>query len=452
MFEEKTDRCIDLISLPRKSFWKLSVPIAAFLIFTTLYSIVDMMWVTSISMDATFAVSASAPALALIATFGDSIGQGTNSIMSRYIGSNDYKSAYNSLVHGILISVIISILTALTVPFADVLFDLLLGSENLSLILEYISPILMFSFAFVFINVFSETLQAEGNSKTPVVIMIASNVLNLILDPVFIYFLNMGVSGAAYASIISQFLGIMMFLFLYLNARTKIPLSLSYFSFKPHIAFEILKVAVPNFIDDGIVFVFAMFANEILFMEIGEMGVILYTISIKIRSLLRSPIKGMSRGLMSVTGHLFGARKIDDLNDMYIYVLKYALALSAVLGLTFFALRDLVYESFSVVGMETSIFYIAVFGIILTMCYPFTNVSSKMLDGFGKSYYSLFYTAVKNFTQIVMIGFLSECLPAGADILVGITLGEIIFSAVYFATLKLMLKRFKKNKDNLAVT
>ena len=107
MSDEEPNRDIDLISLPKKSFWKLSIPISIFLIFETFYSIVDMFWVSTISMEAAFAVGASAQVLLLISTYGDSIGQGTNSIMSRYIGSGDYESSYNSLMHGILVSFII---------------------------------------------------------------------------------------------------------------------------------------------------------------------------------------------------------------------------------------------------------------------------------------------------------------------------------------------------------
>ena len=452
MLEEKANRCIDLISLPKKSFWKLSIPIAVFLIFNTFYSIVDMMWVTSLSMDAAFAVSASAPLLAFIATFGDSIGQGTNSIMSRYIGSKDYNSAYNSLIHGIIVSVIISVLFLLSLPFIEGLFYLMMLDNSSNLIVEYLTPLLLFSFIFIFINVFCETFQVEGNSKTPVAIMIASNILNLILDPIFIYWLHMGVSGAAYASVISQFLGVIAFIYLYLNGRTKVPLSLKYFKFRFHIVVEILKVALPNFIDDGMVFVFAMFINEVLLLEIGSMGIVLYAISIKIRSLLRSPIKGMSRGLMSVTGHLFGAKKIDELNEMYIYVLKYTLIISLFISISFFVLRENIYESFSVYDMETSIFYIGIFGVILTMVYPFTNVSSKMLDGFGKSYYSLFFTILRSILQIILIVVLGDLMPYGTSVLVGITIGEVIFSAIYFITLKLLFRKFKSNKDTLVVT
>ena len=450
--EEQNKRHIDLISLPKKSFWKLSIPISIFLIFETFYSIADMLWVTSFSMDAVFAVGASAPVLLLISTFGDSIGQGTNSIMSRYIGSNDYESSYNSLIHGILVSVIVWIFILLSISLLDDLLFLMNILEDHSYILEYLNPLFICSIVFIFTNVFCETLQAEGNSKTPVIIIVISNILNLILDPIFIFVFKMGLNGVAYASVISSLIGVSAFLYLYLGGKTKVPLSLKYFKFKFHILSEIFKVAIPNFIDDSMSCILAIFINSILIMELGETGLVLYTVSIKIRNLMRSPIKVLGRGLMSVTGHLFGAKKIDELNEMYMYVLKYSLIVSAFISILFFALSNEVYASFSVVGMEASIFYIAIFGIVLIMSYPFSYISIKMLNGFGKSYYALVFNILKMVCEIVMMILLVDILPDGACILVGITLGEIMFSIIYYATLKLMFVRFEKNKDELVVT
>ena len=71
------------------------------------------------------AVGASAPILLLISTFGNSIGQGTNSIMSRYIGSNDYESSYNSLIHGIIVSVITWIFILASISLLDDLLNLM---------------------------------------------------------------------------------------------------------------------------------------------------------------------------------------------------------------------------------------------------------------------------------------------------------------------------------------
>lgn len=196
-----------------------------------------MYWVSQLSMTDAFVVGASAPVLLLISTFGNSIGQGTNSIMSRYIGSEDYESSYNSLIHGILVSIITWILILLSISLLDDLLTLMNIIDYQIYILEYLTPLFIFSIVFIFTNVFCETFQSEGNSKTPVIIIILSNIVNLILDPIFIFVFKMGLMGVAYASVISSLLGVLIFLYLYLNGKTKVPLSLKYFKFKTHIFF-----------------------------------------------------------------------------------------------------------------------------------------------------------------------------------------------------------------------
>lgn len=79
-----------------------------------------------------------------------------------------------------------------------------------------------------------------------------------------------------------------------------------------------------------------MYINLFLIILLGEVGLVLYAVLIKIRNLLRVHIKGLGRGLMSVTGHLYGAKKIDDLNKMYSYALKCSIIISAVISIAFF--------------------------------------------------------------------------------------------------------------------
>ena len=87
---------IDLVSVPKKSFWNLSIPIIIFCVFDAIYGLVDMLWVSQINVEAFFAIGVSIPITTLIFSLGDSLGQGTNSIMSRFIGSGDYESSYNA--------------------------------------------------------------------------------------------------------------------------------------------------------------------------------------------------------------------------------------------------------------------------------------------------------------------------------------------------------------------
>ncbi|WP_458456857.1 MATE family efflux transporter [Methanobrevibacter sp.] len=436
------EKKIDLVSLPKKSFWKLSLPIIAFCLFDAAYSIVDMVWISRISVEAFFALGISIPLVTFIFSFGDSIGQGTNSIMSRFIGSGDYESAYNALVHGVILSHVMWAVTVFCLLFANGILFYLNKADSYILVFDYLVPIVIFAYIFIFINMFSETLQAEGNSTLPSVLIISSNILNLILDPVFIFYLNMGIKGAAYATVISALVPFIIIMLYYLTGKTKVPLSVKYFKFRSYILIEIFKVALPNLLDSGLWFFLASFMNSILITTTGEMGPILYATSNKLKTLLIAPVRGYGRGLMSVTGHLFGAHKFDELNSMFKYTLKVSLITTLIVMVIFIFVRDYVFALFSITRMENTVFWIAVIGTIIMLAIPVSMISSKMLDGLGKSMYSLFFTFLKIIFEIIIVYGLYTVLSDGRCVLIGILISEIVFSIIYYLFLRHLFKNF----------
>ena len=125
---------------------------------------------------------------------------------------------------------------------------------------------------------------------------------------------------------------------MYLSGRTKVPLSLKYFKFRPYILVEIFKVALPNFLDDGLWAFSSSFINSILIATTGDIGPILFSTSNKIKGLLSSPVKGYGRALMSITGHLFGAHEFNEVHDMYKYVLKVSFVTTLIVMIAFIIL------------------------------------------------------------------------------------------------------------------
>ena len=433
---------IDLISQPKSSFWKLSIPIIAFCIFDAIYGIVDMLWVSQISVEALYAIGISMPISSLIFSFGDSIGQGTNSMMSRFIGSGDYESAYNTLIHGIIITNIIWLIVMLCLAFAQgVVYNLKQGDSYI-LIFDYLVPIIIFAYVFMLTNMFSETLQAEGNSHTPTILIIGSNILNIILDPIFIFNFNLGIHGAAIATVLSSMVPFTVFMYLYICGKTKIPLKKKYFKFQSYILVEIFKVTLPNFLDDGIWSFSISFINSILLMTMGDIGPILYSVSLKLRTLLIAPVRGYGRGLMSVTGHLFGAEKFDELEEMFKYVLKIAIYTTLVVMIAFIFLREYAFGLFSITGMENEIFWIAIGGTVIMVLTPISTISAKMLDGFGKSMYSLMFTIIKVIFEVALIVLLANAISNGACVLIGILFSEILSSIIYYLFMRYLFNNF----------
>ena len=438
---------IDLVSHPKKSFFTLCLPIIAFCLFDAIYGIVDLLWVSKINIDAFYAMGISIPFVIFIFSVGDSIGQGTNSIMSRFIGSEDYESSYNALIHGLVACNVVWFIILLCFLFVNGVLFYSDGEKSYVLIFDYLVPIIVFSYVFIFNNLFSETLQAEGNSKTPTALIIGSNILNIILDPIFVFYLDLGIKGLAYATVVSAFVVFIPILYLYLSGRTKVPLSIKYYKFRPYIIIEIFKVAFPNFLDNALWLILASYVNASLLMSMGSMGPILYSMANKLQSLLVVPIRAFGRALMSVIGHLFGARKFDEINDMYKYVLKLSFFITLVIMILFFFARTYIFGLFGITDMQTEIFWIALGGIVIMLAVPFSMISSKMLDGFGKSMYSLLFTSVKIMLEIGLIYVFGVVLKNAGSVLISIIIAEIVMGMVYYLFLRYLFKNFDKKYE-----
>lgn len=101
--------------------------------------------------------------------------------------------------------------------------------------------------------------------------------------------------------------------------------------------------------------------------------------------------------------------------------------------------------------MQTEIYWIAILGTVIMLSIPFSIISSKMLDGFGKSMYSLLFTSIKIGLETGLIYVLNNILSNGSCVLIGITITEIIFAIVYYVFLRYLFKNFDKKYENKEV-
>ena len=174
-------------------------------------------------------------------------------------------------------------------------------------------------------------------------------------------------------------------------------------------------------------------------MQLGSIGVLLYSTSLTIESLLISPQKAFGKGLLSVSGHLFGADDFDGLKEIYRHALIVSVSLAIVTAVAFFFVRDYGFALFSVTNAETSVFYIALLGIFILPCEEVVIMSNKVLDGMGKSYHSLILSNGTIISEIIIITILAPILTSGVCILVGILITEFIYAIIYYILLRHML-------------
>ena len=257
----------------------------------------------------------------------------------------------------------------------------------------------------------------------------------------------MGVEGAIYATLLSSALSVAIFFYLYISNYTKIPLKLKYFKLDFHIIFEILKVSVSSFPGNILYCISTIFINSVLITGIGEIGILLYATSCKLQALLLTPVRAYGKALLSVSGHLFGSKKIDEIKDMYYYVLKIAIGSIILILIPFIFFRDYIYNAFHIYGMESAVTYIVLLGSIIVIFVTVIMISSKILDGFGKSYYSLALDIANLTVTTTLLALLSDFFPNGASVLVGILIADLIFSCSFNILLNHMFKKMKKQKE-----
>jgi hypothetical protein len=135
---------------------------------------------------------------------------------------------------------------------------------------------------------------------------------------------------------------------------------------------------------------------------------------------------------------------------MFKYVLNISLTTTLAVMIVFIFLRNYAFSLFSITGMESEVFHIAIGGTIIMMAIPFSMISSKMLDGFGKSMYSLMFTFLKIMFEMVLIYELSIVMSSGMCVLIGITVSEIIFAIVYYLFLRHMFMNFDEVYEDKA--
>ncbi|MBO5105162.1 MAG: MATE family efflux transporter, partial [Ruminococcus sp.] len=184
-----------------------SIPILIGNIFQQLYNIADTAIIGNILGDTALAsVGASAPVYSLVIGFSNGLTNGFAVIISRYFGANDEKSMKKSVSLTYVLSGIISlILTVISLVSIRPLMTALKTPENIiGDTVEYMKIIMMFSVITIAYNMLAGMMRAIGNSKTPLYFLIVSTFINIGLDILFIKGFDMGVSGAAYATVISQ--------------------------------------------------------------------------------------------------------------------------------------------------------------------------------------------------------------------------------------------------------
>ena len=327
--ERKESRLKEFLNNPKRGLWSLATPIMIGMMVQTIYMMVDMFFVGQVSADAITALAFNLPLLFFGIGLVFGIGSGVTAVIAQYIGAKDKKNADNSAEHAIILGLVLGLLlTFLGISQGkEILTFLGIPRSILPLAWDYFSVIAM-AYTFLVLSVFFRSiLSGEGDMKTPMIIQGGGTILNIILDPIFIFTFGLGVKGAAIATAVSQILLV--------KQHSYIRFSLKEFSFSSAILVKIFKIGIPASFSMIIMALGSGVFNRILVIFSSE-AVAGYQIGIRIDHIFLVPAIAISTSLVTLVGMFYGAKRYDLVRSTTIYAIKSCVIIAIGIGAFFF--------------------------------------------------------------------------------------------------------------------
>ncbi|MBU0460700.1 MAG: MATE family efflux transporter [Nanoarchaeota archaeon] len=364
-----------------KTILKLSWPMIVAFLLQTSFNIIDAIYVGMISAEALAAVSMAFPVVFLMISLASGLGVGATSIIARSIGAKNYQKANNTAEHAIIMAGLLAIVfTTCGLLFGKPLFQLM-GAEGslLKLVVQYANIIFIGSIFMFLAFIANNILRGEGNMKVPMYVMGGSAILNIILDPIFIFVLGWGVQGAAIATILARFTGFL-FAFTYiLKGKAVIKLSLRYFKYKFKIVKELFYIGFPSSISQVLISV-SMFILMTIVAKFGTAGIAAYGIAFRLDSVGFMPVIGMMTAIMTIVGQNIGAGNFARARRTTFIASLIAIAYSLVIGILFFSLAVPLAKLFN--SDPQVIYYSSIYLLINAFTYIFIAVGMIIMGSF----------------------------------------------------------------------
>ena len=312
---------------------KMAFPtIIAFLI-TTIYSLADTYFVSSLGTNATAAVSVNASLDQLIMMCGSMLAMGANSYIARLLGEGQDKKASQVLSTSFFIALLLGVLLLVFGTIFMVPMVRLLGAtetcEQYSI--DYATYILIAAPFMSTSFVMNQCLRSEGSAMLSMVGMGFGGILNCILDPIFIFDLNMGVAGASLATAISKVVSFSILIFPYLIRRSLLRLSIRNFKCSWDIISNVVSIGSSSLFRNGLAVVAGILLNNIAG-DYSDSVLAGIGVTTKIMMFPFCIILGFGNGFQPVAGFNWGARRYDRVQQSYRFSTWVAIIGGLVLG------------------------------------------------------------------------------------------------------------------------
>ena len=401
-----------------KLIWNMSLPIIVSMLVQALYNIVDSVFVSRICEQALTAVSLAFPAQNLMIGLATGTAVGVNALMGRALGAGERERANHIATNGVFLAGVgFAICAILAAFFARMFFA---AQTSIDYIVDngatYLRICCCASLGLFAEIMFERLLQSTGRSILSMYTQGLGAIVNIILDPICIFVLNMGVAGAAVATVIGQFCGCA--LALYFNLKKNHDIRLHFKGFRPHwkIIGQIYAIGLPSVVMVAIGSVMTFCMNKILiaYHSAKETAATAFGIYFKLNSFIFMPLFGLNNGVVSIIAYNYGAQHRRRMTETIKRSTIYA-SCNMLLGMSIFlSIPGTLLKIFDATDTLLTVGVPALRIISLSFCMAGASIAlTSAFQALGKSLYSMIISIIRQLVFLVPLAYILARYGAG---------------------------------------
>ena len=302
----------------------------------TMYNLVDTAYIGRLGTEPLAALTFSFPLFFTLVSFNVGMGVGLNSTVARLLGAGKNDEAANTVLHGIVSSLLCATCLILVVEiFLEPLLTILgAQAEVHKLAADYMRIVAAGAFFMFAMYAINSTFTAQGDTVTPMKIQLFTLFLNLTLDPLFIFTFKLGITGAAIATVIALFCGLILAIFM-LKRRSALPLNRKVWHFSPAIIKEIFALGLPASFTMLITAIYMMAINRMI-SGYGTDTVAALGLITRLDSAVIIPMVAFSVALLTLSAHFYGARRFQLLAEVIRFAILVNVGFALICSVTMF--------------------------------------------------------------------------------------------------------------------
>ena len=426
---------------------KYSIPAIIGMLVNALYNVVDRIFIGNIPEVGSLAITGvgvTMPISTIILAFSMLIGTGATAQISIKLGQGKKEEASKVIGNAITLGVILAIIiTIIGIAFQDpILFKFGASGETIPYAKAYINIILIGTIFNVIGFIMSNTIRSDGNPKLSAAIMVLGCVTNIVLDWLFIFGFNLGIQGAAIATVISQMLTAVVGIGYYISGKSNIKFGKENLKLNKKIVIAILSIGVAPFSMQIAASLVQVISNNVLKTYGSDLAIGAMTTISSVSLMCLMPIFGLNQGAQPIIGYNYGAKKKERYKKAYLLSLKVA---TIILIVAFIVIQVFPTVIIGFFNKDPELMSISIKGIrIYLLMLPIVGISitgSNYMQSIGKAKKSMFLSLLR---QVILLIPLILILPRsfGLDgIWIAQPVSDIISTLV---TVVMLVKEFKE--------